>query len=500
MNNVLELHDITKVFPGVRALDKVRFDLRKGEIHALMGENGAGKSTFIKVITGVHIPEEGEIIVDGEKVKFTKPLDATKRGIAAIYQHTTSYPSLPVMENIFVGHEIVGKFGWMKWDEMYERTKRLLEMVGSDIDPYAEMGTLSIAQQQIVEIAKALSQDANIIIMDEPTAALTVRETNELYSICRKLREKGKSIIFISHKLEDIYEIADRTTVFRDGKYIGTWITSEMSKNTLVHAMVGRDITAMFPQKTASIGEAAIKVENLTRRGVFHDVSFTVRKGEVMVITGLIGSGRTELAEAIYGITKIDSGNIYIDGSKVTINNPIDAVANGILYLPEDRQQHGLVLKMDIGDNITLSEHKKYQKALMWLDQKLARTSAAELAMKLSVKANSVFELAESLSGGNQQKVVIAKLLNSNAKVLMLDEPTKGIDVAAKSAIYEIINTLAANGYAIIMISSEMEEVLGMADTIMVMKDGGVTGYFVDGNFSQTELLKASMGLLSEEN
>ncbi len=495
METILELRDISKVFPGVRALDRVRFDLRKGEIHALMGENGAGKSTFIKVITGVNIPEEGEIVLNGEKVHFARPLDATKRGIAAIYQHVTSYHSLSVAENIFIGHEPVSGPGWMRWRKMRERTRELLDMIGSSIDPMDEMGTLSIAQQQMVEIAKALSQDASIIIMDEPTAALTMRETGELYEICRRLRDSGKSIIFISHRLEDIFELADRTTVFRDGKYIGTWNTAEMSKDTLVQAMVGRELSAMYPEKTAEIREPVLSVKNLTRRGVFHDVSFTVRKGEVLALTGLVGSGRTEVAEAIYGITHYDSGSIEVDGKKVSIRTPINSVRNGVLYLPEDRQLHGLVLKMDIADNIVLSELKKYQKALMWLDEKKARKSAAQLADRLMVKAQSVYDLAESLSGGNQQKVVIAKLLNSDAKVLILDEPTKGIDVAAKSAIYGIINDLAARGYAVVLISSEMEEVLGVADSVVVMNTGRVTGYFSNRQFDQVTLFKASMDM-----
>jgi rhamnose transport system ATP-binding protein len=499
MENILELKGISKVFPGVRALDGVCFDLRKGEIHALMGENGAGKSTFIKVITGVNIPEEGDIILNGEKVYFSRPLDATKRGIAAIYQHATSYLSLSVTENIFIGHELTNKLGWMRWRRMRDRTKELLEMIGADIDPTDEMGLLSIAQQQMVEIAKALSQDANIIIMDEPTAALTMRETNELYSICKRLRENGKSIIFISHRLEDIYEIADRTTVLRDGKYIGTWNTAEMSRDTLVHAMVGREISAMFPEKTAQIGPPVFKAENLTRKGVFHDISFSVRKGEILAITGLVGSGRTELAEAIYGITRHDGGAIYVEEKATAIKSPVDAVKKGVLYLPEDRQHHGLVLKMDIGDNVVLSELKKYQKAFLWLDVKDARKCAAKLATRLMVKAQSVYERAESLSGGNQQKVVIAKLLNSDAKVLILDEPTKGIDVAAKSAIYGIVNDLAAKGYAIILISSEMEEVLGMADSVLVMNQGRVTGYFDNGQFDQMSLFRASMGLSKAE-
>ncbi len=499
MNSVLKLENITKVFPGVKALNRVHFDLAEGEIHALMGENGAGKSTFIKVITGVNIPEEGEIFLNGEKIVFTKPLDATKKGIAAIYQHVTSYPELTVTENIFIGHEVTGKGGKLNWKYMHNRTKELLLLVGSDIEPTTEMGSLSVAQQQMVEIAKALSLDANIIIMDEPTAALTVRETAELYNICRKLKENKKSIIFISHRLEDIYELADRTTVFRDGNYIGTWETTSLDKNVLIEAMVGREIVSLFPEKTAAIGEEVLRVENFSRVGYFKDVSFSLRKGEILALTGLVGSGRTELAEAIYAVADHYEGKLFIEGKEATIKNPSDAVKKGIGYLPEDRQKQGLVLKMSIGDNIVLSELSKYTNFIGQIDKNKALEEANKLALLLTVKANDAFELTESLSGGNQQKVVIAKMLNSDLKVLIMDEPTKGIDVAAKSAIYGIMNDLAAKGYGIIMISSEMEEVLGMADTVVVMHNGRVTGQFNSRPFSSQTLLRAFMSIGEEE-
>ncbi len=489
---ILELKNITKTFPGVKALDNVHFQLKPGEIHALMGENGAGKSTFIKVITGVHQPDSGEIILDGKNVVFNDPNDAQAAGITAIYQHVTSYPDLSVTENIFMGHEKVGALGHLLWKEMHEEAEKLLQRIDANFSPKALMSSLSVAQQQIVEIAKAFSQNARIIIMDEPTAALTKRESEDLYRITEQLRNEGVSIIFISHRFEDMYRLASRVTVFRDSSYIGTWNVKDISNHELIVAMVGREITQLFPKKDHHIGKELFRVEKLGKVGYFADISFSLREGEVLGVTGLVGAGRSELFQAIFGIMPYDSGKIYANGKEVKISCPGDAMQAGVAYLPEDRQKQGLVLSWSIGRNISLPALKSYS-TRGWIKEKEELRRSRALSERLTVKARSIDDLASSLSGGNQQKVVMAKLLNTNARILILDEPTKGVDIGAKTAMYEIIDELAKSGYGIILITSEMPEVLGMCDRILVMKEGRVTGEFECHKVTQEEILEAAM-------
>ena len=488
---ILELRDITKIFPGVRALDKVQFTLKKGEIHALMGENGAGKSTFIKVITGVHQAEEGEMLLDGQVVQFKGTRDAQKAGIAAIYQHVTAYPHLSVAENIFMGHH-KKKFGLVQWRQMYAEANKLLGELNADFDSRTLMGNLSVAQQQMVEIAKALSMNARILIMDEPTAALTKRESEELYRITRKLRDEGVSIIFISHRFEDMYALATRVTVFRDAKYIGTYDVDGITNADLITAMVGREIKELFPKPQVELGEEVLRVENLSRTGFFKDVSFHVRKGEILGLTGLVGARRTEVVQTIFGVEKMTSGTVYLDGKPIKIHNPTEAINRGIGLLPENRQTEGLILDWGIGRNITLPELKGYVNKL-FLDEKKERSTSKELAERVDTKAVTVFDKASSLSGGNQQKVVVAKALGSDFKVLILDAPTKGEDVGAKAAIYEIMGELAQQGYDIIMISSEMPEILGMCDRIVVMCEGRVTGELQREEATQEKILALAM-------
>ena len=490
-DTILELRDITKIFPGVRALDKVRFDLKRGEIHALMGENGAGKSTFIKVITGVHQAEEGEMLLDGEIVRFKGTRDAQKAGIAAIYQHVTAYPHLTVAENIFMGHH-KKKYGLVQWGHMYAEADKLLQELNADFNSRTLMGNLSVAQQQMVEIAKALSMNARILIMDEPTAALTKRESEELYRITRKLRDEGVSIIFISHRFEDMYALASRVTVFRDAKYIGTYDVNGITNADLITAMVGREIKELFPKPEVEIGEEVLRVENLSRTGYFKDVSFSVRKGEILGLTGLVGARRTEVVQTIFGVERLATGKIYLEGKELKIHNPTDAIKRGIGLLPENRQTEGLILDWGIGRNITLPELKHYV-GKVFLNEKLERSRSKDLAERVDTKAVTVFDKASSLSGGNQQKVVVAKALGSDFKVLILDEPTKGVDVGAKAAIYEIMGELAQQGYAIIMISSEMPEILGMCDRIVVMCEGRVTGELQRGEATQEKILALAM-------
>jgi len=490
---LLELNGISKTFPGVKALDNVHFRLKAGSVHALMGENGAGKSTFIKVITGVHKPDCGEIRLDGKPIVFSDPREATARGIAAIYQHVTCYPDLSVAENIFVGHELTrGKSGRIDWKTMNRLSEGYLKQLGTDIDPRTTMGALSVAQQQIVEIAKALSINARIIIMDEPTAALTKRESEELYRITRQLRDEGKGIIFISHRFEDMYRVADRVTVFRDAKYIGDWAVEEISNDKLIYAMVGRELKQMYPPKANEIGKEVLRVEGLHKTGYFSDISFDVRAGEIVAISGLVGAGRSEVCEAIFGYWPYDAGHIYMEGKEVHIRSPRRAMDLGIGYLPEDRQKQGLVLDWSIAKNITLATLKQHSKRGV-LSIRRENETAKRLSALVNVKAQSTEDLASSLSGGNQQKVIVAKLLASELKVILLDEPTKGVDVGAKYAIYEIMRELSAKGIAIVMISSEMPEVLGMSDRVVVMREGRVTCVLNTNETTQEAILEAAM-------
>jgi len=490
---ILELKGITKIFPGVKALDRVEFKLKRGQIHALMGENGAGKSTFIKVITGVLTPNEGEIYLDGQKISFKNPKEAQHMGIAAIYQHVTCYPDLTVTENIFMGHEKVQKrTKRILWKEMHEEAKVLLDELCANFEPKVLMGSLSVAQQQIVEIAKALSTNAKIIIMDEPTAALTKKESEELYRITEKLRDQGAAIIFISHRFEDMYRLASEVTVFRDAKYIGTWLVNEITNENLIVAMVGREITQLYPKKEAIIGEEILRLEGLSKTGYFKDISFSVKKGEIVGLTGLVGAGRSEVIQAMTGLMSYDSGKIYFENKEVEIKNPLTAMQLGIGYLPEDRQKQGLILEWGIGRNITLPTLDRCS-TKGWMNEGVEAVMAKELLEKVEVKANSVFDLASSLSGGNQQKVVVAKLLSADLKVIILDEPTKGVDVGSKSAIHEIINDLACKGYGVIMISSEMPEILGMSDKVVIMREGKVTAIMDREQTTQELILESAM-------
>jgi rhamnose transport system ATP-binding protein len=489
---ILELKDIVKTFDGVTALNRVRFQLRRGEIHALMGENGAGKSTLIKIITGVHQPDSGVIRFDNADVTLQGPLDAQRLGIAAIYQHATSFPDLSVTENIFMGNEILSKAHLYEWKEMEKRAKKLLNSLGSDIDPSATMRTLSIAQQQLVEIAKALSRDARILIMDEPTASLTKHECEELYALVEGLRDENLSVIFISHKFEDIYRLVSRVTVFRDGTYIDTWDVDKISNTDLVKAMVGRSLEKMYPPKTAQIGRTVLEVQKLSKRGYFKDVSFEVREGEILALTGLVGAGRTEVCQTLFGIMRPDSGRILLDGREIHPDTPIKALELGIGLLPEDRQMQGLIMELPIFQNVTAARLKKYVNRF-FMDTRMEMDISAEICGRVELKAKDVRQTPSSLSGGNQQKVVVAKLLDCTLKILLLDEPTKGVDIGAKYSIYEIINDIAKSGYAIVIVSSEMPEVLGMADRIVVMKSGQVTASFDVADATQEKIFESSV-------
>ncbi len=489
---ILELKGITKIFPGVKALNNVQFQLRRGEVHALMGENGAGKSTFIKVITGVHAAEEGHMYLNGQEVHFKGTQDAQAAGIAAVYQIPTSYPELTVTENIFIGHEIM-KNGLIQWGEMNREAEKLLSRLHANFKVTEEVGALTIAQQQMVEIAKALSTNASIILLDEPTAALTANESQELYRIVDELHAQGVSIIFISHRMEDMYRLAERVTVFRDSQYVGTYDVNGITQPELIKAMVGREITDMYPKPQVEIGQELFKVDKLSKTGYFKDVSLTVHAGEIVGLTGLVGAGRTETFQSVCGIEKADSGRIILEGRELNIKKPRDAMKEGIIMLPEDRRRQGLIMSWGLGDNVTLPIQDELAKN-GFNDIKKERELSKQYLEDVDTKAVSIFDKASTLSGGNQQKVVVAKALaQKNMKVVIMDEPTKGVDVGAKAEIYAIMGDLAKRGFGIVLISSEMPEVLGMSDRIYVMCKGRVTGCLDISEATQEKILELAM-------
>jgi len=488
----LELHNVTKRFPGVTALDQVQFQLKAGEIHALVGENGAGKSTLIKIITGVHQPDEGHILLNGEPVVFAGPINAQQAGIAAIYQDPTTFAELSITENVFMGHPILyPKSKRIDWPKMHDTTSRLLKELGLDISPDTPMKYLNVAERQLVEIAKALSLDSKILIMDEPTSALTIQETRRLFDIINRLRASGAAVVFISHRLDEVFELADRVTVLRDGKYIGTHEISEVTVDDVIHMMVGRPMHEMYPKTTVDPGAEIFRVENLTRLGEFKNISFSLREGEILGLAGLVGAGRTELAEAVFGITRLHQGKIWL-GKELKIRSPRDALRAGIAYLPEDRQRCGLVLPMDIASNVTLSILETFKYRL--LNRPKECSIAQQFVEQLDIRTSGIMQLVRNLSGGNQQKVVLAKWMATRPRVLILDEPTKGIDVQAKAAVYRLISDLAAEGLGIILISSELPEVIGMSDRILVMHEGVITAEFQRGQATQEQILQAAIG------
>ena len=489
---ILELKGITKIFPGVKALNNVQFQLRRGEVHALMGENGAGKSTFIKVITGVHAAEEGHMYLNGQEVHFKGTQDAQAAGIAAVYQIPTSYPELTVTENIFIGHEII-KNGMIQWNEMNKEAEKLLSRLHATFKVTEEVGALTIAQQQMVEIAKALSTNAKIILLDEPTAALTANESEELYTIVDELHAQGVSIIFISHRMEDMYRLAQRVTVFRDSQYVGTYDVDEITEPELIKAMVGREITDMYPKPQVTIGKELFRLENLSRTGYFKNVSLNVHSGEIIGLTCLVGAGRTETFQCVCGIERAESGKIILEGKELKIRNPRDAMKAGLILLPEDRRRQGLIMSWGLGDNVTLPIQDELAKGF-FNDVQKERELSKQYLEDVDTKAVSIFDKASTLSGGNQQKVVVAKALaQKNMKIVIMDEPTKGVDVGAKAEIYAIMGDLAKKGYGIILISSDMPEVLGMSDRIYVMCKGRVTGCLDIKEATQEKILELAM-------
>ncbi len=473
-NTILQVNNLTKSYSGIKALDDVQLTLQKGEVHALMGENGAGKSTFMKILIGLLSPDTGEILFEGEPIKNKTVSEISKMGISMIHQEILIIPELTVAQNIFLGREkdISGnKSGWLNDKNLTLKASELLSELGMDLYPDIKMKFLSVAQMQMVEIAKAISNDAKVIIMDEPTSAISDKEVSTLFKIIRDLKSKGVAIIYISHKMDEIFEICDTITVLRDGKYIATKSASELDINSLIGMMVGREITSMFPEPVLEKGEIIISVKNLTKKGKFSNINFDVRAGEILGISGLMGAGRTEIAQAIYGLASADSGEIYINGEEVKIKSPKEAVDKGIGYVSEDRKGLGFIPELSVKQNLTLANLSEHCQGL-FINNTKENKAADQMITGLKIKAFGRDQKVTHLSGGNQQKVVIGKVLAASPKVIILDEPTRGVDVGAKFEIYKLISTLASQGIAIIMISSELPEILGMSDRILVLSKG----------------------------
>ncbi len=464
---IVELRGIAKHFGGVQALQGVDFRLFPGEVHALVGENGAGKSTLVKILAGIYRSDAGVVKVGGKVVELRSPTQAQALGIAVVYQEPMLFPDLDVAENVFMGRHPRDRFGRVDWKRM--------------------------AEQQLVEIAKALSLQARVLVLDEPTAALSSHEVEELFAIVKQLRERGVAVLFVSHRLDEVFKIADRLTVLRDGTHIITAPVSKINTEEIIKHMVGRELSNLFPKGEAEIGEVVLEVRHLTRPGVFADVSFQLRRGEILGFAGLVGAGRTEVARVLFGIDRAESGEIWLNGKKVHIRSPQHAMDNGIAYVPEDRHQQGLVMNFSIAANVTLPILQQVSR-LGLLDPRREQKIAGEYSSQLHIRSEGVEQLVNALSGGNQQKVVLSKWLATNPSVLILDEPTRGIDVGAKAEVHHIISDLAARGLAIILISSELPEVLAMADQVIVLHEGRVTGTFTRSEATQERVMFAATG------
>ena len=489
---VFEIRGVSKRFDATQALDNVRLTLYPGEVHTLLGENGAGKSTLIKTMTGIHQPDSGEVLLDGHPIKVNNSAQAQDYGIAAIYQEPMIFPDLNVAENIFIGHQ--GRGAMVSWGKMYRDAEDILQKLGVRLDIRSQARGLTLASQQTVEIAKALSLQTRVLIMDEPTASLSAHEVAQLFSLVRTLRDQGVAILFISHRLDEVFEISDRITIFRDGKYISSAPAGEVTTESAIRDMVGRDMDSFFTKDATQRGAMLLSVRNLTKAGVFENISFDIYQGEVLGFAGLVGSGRTDVALALFGVQPADSGEIVFDNQPVNVQTPAQATALGIAYVPEDRREHGLVLPMSIAANVTLPILQKYLGRLGVVDRKKERQTADEYRQQLTIRAESVQTLASKLSGGNQQKVVLSKWLNTNPRLLILDEPTRGIDVGAKAEVHHIVNELAKQGLAIMLISSDLPEVLAMSDRILVMREGRQMGVYEQAEANEEAIMTAAMG------
>lgn len=491
----LEMNHISKGFPGVQALSDVTLKVKKGTVHALLGENGAGKSTLMKILTGIYEADEGEILIGGQKKHFKSIKESDDSGVAIIHQELNNVLDLSVAENVFLGREPVRKklVPHIDHKRINAETKILLDKYNLSYRVDEKMRDLSVADMQMIEIVKAVSGNASLIVMDEPTSSIEESEVQLLFKQIRELKKEGKTIIYISHRMEEIFEIADELTVLRDGKYIGTKSVSEVTANEIIHMMVGRELTDMFPKTECEIGDVILEVKDLCAHGCFEDVSFTVRRGEILGFSGLIGAGRTEVMECLFGLRRIDAGRIFIGGREISIKNTTDAMKNGIALANEDRKRFGLIMIRSILENCSLANLEQYVRFLK-INQKEERKNVLDVVEELNVKAPSVETPAGSLSGGNQQKVVLAKWLLRKPQIMLLDEPTRGIDVGAKAEIHKLMCKLAGQGMAVVLISSELPEILGMSDRIIVMHEGRIKGELSRGEASQDKIMELAVG------
>ena len=495
-DTILELKDIVKSFPGVLALQGINFNLKKGEIHAICGENGAGKSTLMKVVCGVHQPDRGTIVVNGKQEVFTTPMEAYNKGVSIIFQETSLFEEMTVLDNLFLNHEIiksVGAISIIDYEAMQQKAKDIFKRLNTTIDLDIKIKELGMAQKQMVEIAKALTFNANIIIFDEPTASLTEREVTALFKTIKDLKKNGFGIVYISHRLEEIFQICDRVTVIRDGRYISTKNVSETCKDSLVADMVGRKMGAYYPKIESKIGSELFRVENYYDEGFVSDINFYINKGEIVGFAGLAGAGRTELMESICGFKGKAHGKTYLENKEIMIKDYKDSMANGIVYVSEDRGKYGLIVDMSIKDNITLPQLHNFSNGLGIIQCDLEKEVCQKYIGDMDIKAPHTDFLVTNLSGGNQQKVSLSKALALQPRLLILDEPTRGVDVNAKAEIYKIMSELAAEGLTIILISSELPELIGMCDRIYVMKDGHIAGMMNGEEATQEEILKIAL-------
>jgi len=490
---VLSLEHISKSFPGVRALRDVSFTLNAGEVTALIGENGAGKSTIVKILTGIYVPDEGDVRVGGLPQRFTSPRDSWAAGIAAIHQETVMFDELSVAENIFMGHMPVTATGLVDWPQMRRRAGELLKRIDADFGPDAMLKQLSVAQKHMVEITRALSHEAGLIIMDEPTAALSRNEIDDLFRIIAQLKAEGRAVVFISHKFDEIFRVADAFVCLRDGEKVGSGKIADVTEAKLVSLMVGRPIDQVFPKRDIAIGSTVLKVEGLSNATEFADVSFELRRGEILGFYGLVGAGRSEAMQCLFGMTPPTKGSATLNGAPLAISSPGDAIAAGISYVPEDRQDQGAVLELGIRENVTLASLAAHVKNL-FLSRPSELQDVRMLGRRLDVRAANWEQRLGELSGGNQQKVVIAKWLAAKPKVIILDEPTKGIDVGSKAAVHDFIGELAEEGLAVILVSSELPEIMGLADRVMVMQEGRIVEEFTRGSWSAEDIVAAATG------
>lgn len=493
----VDMKGISKNFGGVKALQSVNFNVKSGEIHALVGENGAGKSTLMNILAGAVQKDEGEILIDGVKVDITSPKEGIANGISVIYQELALVGAMTVAENIFIDEYREGS-KVINWLSLRKRAKGYLKRLGFEdqIDVDARTQDLSIAHQQVVEICKALARQSSVLVLDEPTSVLATSEVERLLQLLKELRDQGVAIIYISHRLDEIFKISDRITVLKDGKYVGTVDTSSIDQEQLVNMMIGRTLESYYPQRDeVKIGKTIMRVEGIRSGARVKDVSFEVREGEILGFSGLVGSGRTEAVKAIIGAADLDGGNIYIDGKKVNIRSPREAVKMGIGLLPEDRKTEGVILNLPIRNNITLGTLKNMSNALGWINNKKENSFLSKMIKQLDIKLRNVDDPVSSLSGGNQQKVSIAKMLALGCKVLILDEPTRGVDVGAKVEIFKIINDLVKQNYAVVMISSEMTEIIGMCDRVVVFREGRTVGELSKDEITEHNLINYAMGV-----